>query len=271
MVAALALALTTLALTTLAGPALAAGSAPSGTRTSMAPGGTLVPGQSLVSPDGRYRATLQADGRLVLRAGSRVLWATHHGAHHAVLRVGPTGNAVLRSGTRVLWSTGTAGVGPRARFTVRDDGALKVIGPSGVAYSTAIGNRCRDYGRGKRVLIDLSEQYSWMCNHTQQLMTSAVTSGAADLGMGTPTGTWQVQSHQRDRYLYPAAGGAYYVRYWMPYNGDYGMHDSAWQRFPYGSERYRTEGSHGCVHVPRRVMSWLYGWAPNGSTVVIRG
>jgi len=48
------------------------------------------------------------------------------------------------------------------------------------------------------------------------------------------------------------------VKYWIPYDGVYGFHDSSWQTFPYGSQQYRTDGSHGCVHFPLTVMSWIY-------------
>jgi lipoprotein-anchoring transpeptidase ErfK/SrfK len=109
-----------------------------------------------------------------------------------------------------------------------------------------------------------------LCNADNQLLTTRITSGATALGDGTPTGTWHLQGKQRDTYLYPAAGGAYYVHYWMPYDGAYGMHDSPWQTFPYGSQKYRTEGSHGCVHFPRAAIAWMFRWARIGTTVQIR-
>jgi lipoprotein-anchoring transpeptidase ErfK/SrfK len=65
-------------------------------------------------------------------------------------------------------------------------------------------------------------------------------------------------------------GEAYHVEYWMPYDGNYGFHDSAWQTFPYGSQQYRTAGSHGCVHLPLSTMAWLYNWAKLGATVTIK-
>lgn len=101
------------------------------------------------------------------------------------------------------------------------------------------------------------------------MLTTRITSGATALGDGTPTGTWRLQAKQRDTYLYPAAGGKYYVHYWMPYDGAYGMHDSSWQKFAYGSSEYRTQGSHGCVHLPRAAIAFMFGWAPIGTTVTI--
>jgi lipoprotein-anchoring transpeptidase ErfK/SrfK len=58
------------------------------------------------------------------------------------------------------------------------------------------------------------------------------------------------------------------VQYWMPFNGDYGLHDASWQTIPFGSAQYHSAGSHGCVHVPTDVMAWLYQWSAVDQTVV---
>ena len=55
-----------------------------------------------------------------------------------------------------------------------------------------------------------------------------------------------------------------------PYDDIYGFHDSAWQTIPYGSTKYHTDGSHGCVHLPIAAMKWLYNWAAVGAAVTIR-
>ncbi len=250
----------------LATPAAAA------TRHSLATGDALTPTQSLRSSNGLYTLTLRRGARLVVtdRSGHWV-WATRsYHVSHSRLVLRPHGDAVLSGAGRVLWRSGTAGVSHLAALVMRDDGELVVRTPWGTAWSSRTHYRCGSYRSGKRVMIDLSEQYAWMCRDHQQVQTTAITSGAVDRGMGTPTGTWHLQSKQHERYLYPASGGAYYVQYWMPYDFDFGMHDSSWQNFAYGSPRYRSEGSHGCVHVPLRVIRWLDGWAPLGTTVHIR-
>ena len=45
--------------------------------------------------------------------------------------------------------------------------------------------------------------------------------------------------------------------------------DSLWQRIPYGSARYRTQGSHGCVHVPYDVMHTLYTTVPDHTPLIV--
>jgi hypothetical protein len=208
-------------------------------------------------------------GHVVLSRGSRVLWSTPGTGAHPRLVLRPHGDLVVMSGRRILWSSRTAGSGAR-RLVLGNSGELALRSPGGTVWSTRVGNACPAGGRGQRVTIDLSRQFAWLCAGSRQVLTTAITSGASALGNATPTGTWAVQAKQRERYLYPAAGGAYYVHYWIPYDGAYGMHDSSWQDFPYGSPLYRTRGSHGCVHFPLAAIRWMYGWLRVGTAVRIQ-
>ena len=94
-----------------------------------------------------------------------------------------------------------------------------------------------------------------------------MTTGASRHGDQTPLGSWRLQGKQTNRYL---VGPGYrdFVHFWMPFNGDFGLHDAPWQRMPFGSKAYHQRGSHGCVHVPIKVMAWLYAWSRVASTVV---
>lgn len=117
------------------------------------------------------------------------------------------------------------------------------------------------------VLVSISQQHVWMCEGHKQVYSSPATTGEVDNGNATPTGSWVVQSRETNRYL-TGPGYRDYVHYWIPFDGDIGFHDATWQTMPFGSQRYRTEGSHGCVHLPLGVVRWLYGWAQSNSTVV---
>jgi lipoprotein-anchoring transpeptidase ErfK/SrfK len=129
---------------------------------------------------------------------------------------------------------------------------------------------CRTSTDAQHVIVSVSQQHAWVCAGSRQVKDSAVTTGATATGDGTPLGTWHVQVKQTNRVLSVLTGEAYHVEYWMPYDGNYGFHDSAWQTFPYGSQQYRTAGSHGCVHFPLSTMAWLYNWAKLGATVTIK-
>lgn len=117
------------------------------------------------------------------------------------------------------------------------------------------------------ILVSLSEQHLWACEGRRQVNDTPVTTGSTVNGDQTPIGSWRLQDKQRDRYL---VGPGYrdYVKYWMPFNGDFGLHDASWQTMPFGSQNYHVGGSHGCVHVPTPTMAWLYRWAAVGKTVV---
>ena len=129
---------------------------------------------------------------------------------------------------------------------------------------------CRRNTAHQRVIVSIGKQHAWMCAGSRQVYDSNVTTGASAAGNGTPTGTWYVQAKQTDRWLTVLDGSSYHVAYWMPYDGVYGFHDSSWQTFAYGSQQYRTDGSHGCVHFPATAMRWVYHWAAVGTEVTIK-
>jgi hypothetical protein len=237
--------------------------------SSLHAGGHLSLGERLVSPNGRYHAAVERDGRLVVRnAAGRQIWATPRTGADAVLHVTSAGQLALRVGGQARWRSRTAGSGASDVLTMGDDGVLVLHAARLQVWSARAPNRCPATS-GKAFVVDLSAQRARLCRRGQQLRTSLVTTGASDLGYGTPTGTWRFYARVRNTTLYPAAGGAYPVKFWMPYDGPYGAHDSPWQRFPYGSSAYKTRGSHGCIHVPGRMMAWLFDWARVGTRVTV--
>lgn len=229
----------------------------------------LYPGHLLVSANGRYHAAVQRDGRLTIHtAAGRRVWRSPAAGPAAHLTMARTGQALLVAARHVQWATGTWGSGSSNVLTMRDDGTLALTAGRALVWSSRTGNVCQRRS-GKSFVVDLSRQLAGACSGTQQIRVTPITSGATALGAGTLTGTWRVQSRVRDTTLHPSSGGAYPVHYWMPYDGAYGIHDSPWQNFPYGSSLYRTRGSHGCIHVPGPTMAWLFHWAPVGTVVAI--
>lgn len=226
-------------------------------------------GARLVSANSRYHAQVEKDGRLVVRTrAGKWVWSTPKVGAHAYAYLAKTGELVVKSTGHVKWSARTAGSGGHDRLTMRNDGVLVLTSAGALVWSSAIGNAC-PRTKGKLFVVDLSRQFARACRSGQQLRATSVTTGAVALGDGTPRGTWHVQARIRNTTLYPAAGGAYPVHYWMPYDGAYGLHDSPWQTFAYGSSKYKTKGSHGCVHVPGKTMAWLFKWAGVGTRVTI--
>jgi hypothetical protein len=232
-------------------------------------GQTLKPGIDLRSPNGDYLFTLSTAGRLSISRGDRTIWATSPRTTDAKLVLRTDGNvAMVNRRYSDIWQTGTWHAGSD-RLTLTDSGVLTLTGDGGTVWSSALGNGCVTSTPKHRVIVSITQQHARLCEYGSQILVTSVTTGASSIGDATPTGTWQVYEKLSPTTLYPAGGGAYHVKYWMPYSGAYGMHDSPWQKFAYGSSKYKTEGSHGCVHFPAAAMARLYSWAPVGTTVTI--
>jgi lipoprotein-anchoring transpeptidase ErfK/SrfK len=119
------------------------------------------------------------------------------------------------------------------------------------------------------ILVSIRRQRAWMCQGRTQVYSTLVTTGAENVGNGTPVGTWHIQDEQTNRYL---VGPGYrdFVKYWMPFDGDFGFHDASWQTMAYGSPGYKANGSHGCIHLPLPAMKWFFHWASTATTVTIQ-
>jgi hypothetical protein len=127
----------------------------------------------------------------------------------------------------------------------------------------------------KLLVVSISRQQLSVCDGGQLVGASAVTTGrylAPNVNHATPTGTWHIYAKMTDRFLSGCdANGCWhdFVHYWMPFDVNIGFHDAPWQTFPFGGPQYATQGSAGCVHVPEAEMSWVYAWAPVGTTVTV--
>jgi hypothetical protein len=236
---------------------------------SVAAGASLLPGTQLRSADASYRAVV-SNGTLVTYGPHGAVWSTAtRGGAAGRLSVQRNGDLALYANGHMTWDSGTVHSGAANRLVLTNRGVLQLASRHGIVWSSAIGNGCRSNRAAKAFRVTIHNQLGRFCAGGQQVLTTPVTTGASALGDGTPLGTWTVYAKAHDTYLRPAAGGVYFVHYWMPYSGPYGMHDSPWQTFAYGSPLYTTRGSHGCTHVPGSTMAWFYGWAPVGTTVRI--
>lgn len=57
------------------------------------------------------------------------------------------------------------------------------------------------------------------------------------------------------------------VDYWMPFNGNIGMHDAGW-RNSFGGDIYMRSGSHGCINLPRDKAEIIYGYMEHNFPIV---
>jgi hypothetical protein len=106
------------------------------TRNTLEPGARLTAGQSLVSPDGRYRLVYQGDGNLVLydqAQNTPAWWSGTNGRSAGLLGMQADGNLVIYDASITpLWMTGTA-ANVNSRLVLQSDGNLVVYSAAGRA------------------------------------------------------------------------------------------------------------------------------------------
>ncbi len=155
--------------------------------------------------------------------------------------------------------------------------AIASVAAAAPVSSTAAATRCAKVPKGrKEVLVSIAKQHLWACHGKTLDFQSAVTTGASakrKVHDATPTGTFVINGKFRNAVLDGRdVYGSWddHVKYWIPFQGRvYGFHDASWQKFSYGSQKYKTKGSHGCVHLPLHTIAKLYKWAHIGTVVKI--
>jgi lipoprotein-anchoring transpeptidase ErfK/SrfK len=123
------------------------------------------------------------------------------------------------------------------------------------------------YGVGDSyVEIDLGHQHLYLYSEGELVLESDFVSGNVAAGNTTPAGLYGVTYKTKDATL---RGDTYesHVNYWMPFNGNIGMHDATW-RSQFGGEIYLTSGSHGCINLPLSKAKKIYEYVAKHYPVV---
>lgn len=112
-----------------------------------------------------------------------------------------------------------------------------------------------DYG-DTYVEMNLTAQHLFYYKNGKLLIESDFVSGNEAKGWSTPAGAYELTYKQRNAVL---KGKNYNtpVTYWMPFNGNIGMHDGYW-RSSFGGTIYKKNGSHGCINLPPAVAKTIY-------------
>ena len=119
------------------------------------------------------------------------------------------------------------------------------------------------------VEIDLADQHLWVYRDGSVVNESDFVSGGLFKGNNTPDGTYAITYKERDATL---VGQGYQsaVKYWMPFNGNIGMHDAPW-RDSFGGHIYYMNGSHGCINLPSAKAAEIFDQVDKGEAVVVYG
>ena len=122
-----------------------------------------------------------------------------------------------------------------------------------------------DYG-DTYVEINLTAQHMFFYKDGELVVEADFVSGKSSKGWDTPAGAYPLTYKQRNATL---RGEDYEtpVSYWMPFNGNIGLHDADW-RASFGGTLYKNNGSHGCINLPPKAAQLIYEQISAGDPVL---
>lgn len=116
------------------------------------------------------------------------------------------------------------------------------------------------------VEVDLTNQMLYLYTDGALVLETPIVSGNVAQRHNTPAGAFSLMGKHRNVTL-RGPGYASFVRYWMPFNNKIGLHDASW-RSRFGGTIYKTNGSHGCVNMPRDAAETLFNTIDSTYAVV---
>ena len=121
---------------------------------------------------------------------------------------------------------------------------------------------------GTYVEICISRQTMWCYQDGYLAVETPVVTGNPNRNNATPSGgVWAIDAKMTN---YTLVGQGYRtpVDYWMPFNGNVGIHDLQ-SRYYFGGTIYLSNGSHGCVNTPLDAVEEIYNIVSIGTPVVV--
>lgn len=115
--------------------------------------------------------------------------------------------------------------------------------------------------------ISLSKQYMWFYKNGKVFVKTPIVTGNLSRNFGTPAGVYAITYKERNATLV-GEGYSSPVNYWMPFNGNIGIHDASW-RDKFGGEIYKVSGSHGCVNTPPKNAKKIFENIEKGMPVIV--
>ena len=127
-------------------------------------------------------------------------------------------------------------------------------------------NRDEDDIGDTYVEINLTSQHLWFYKDGKLIAQGDVVTGDPGKGYSTKLGTYMLNYKQKEATLrgpnYEAK-----VTYWMPFNGNIGIHDASW-RYSFGGKIYKGNGTNGCVNSPSYLSKTIFENIDEGTPVI---
>jgi len=118
------------------------------------------------------------------------------------------------------------------------------------------------------VLVDISEQRAVFYKNGLRVLGDNCVTGNKKAGYDTTVGIHKIIFKDLNRTLRGSYGEAF-VKYWMRFtNSGQGLHDAGWRR-QFGQGIYISNGSHGCVNLPRETSKTIYENSYVGMFVIV--
>lgn len=116
------------------------------------------------------------------------------------------------------------------------------------------------------VEVNLTKQHLWFYKKGKLITQGDVVTGNINKGCATKIGIYPLNYKQKNATL-KGFGYASDVKYWMPFNGNIGIHDASW-RSSFGGDIYKSNGTHGCVNVPLYLAKTIYEEIESGIPII---
>lgn len=117
------------------------------------------------------------------------------------------------------------------------------------------------------VEADLSRQHLYLYKDGNLVLETDFVSGRMDVpGCVSPQGVFGLTYKTMNAVL-RGADYATPVSFWMPFFGNFGMHDATW-RDAFGGDIYLTNGSHGCLNLPLDKAGEIYNYVSTGFPII---
>ncbi|WP_143315121.1 L,D-transpeptidase family protein [Clostridium sp. HBUAS56017] len=116
------------------------------------------------------------------------------------------------------------------------------------------------------VEINITRQHLWFYKNGKLITQGEVVTGDPSKGNSTKLGVYMVNYKEKDSTL---RGDNYEskVTYWMPFNGNIGIHDASW-RYSFGGNIYKGNGTHGCVNAPLYLAKTIFNNIEEGTPII---
>ena len=122
---------------------------------------------------------------------------------------------------------------------------------------------------GSYIEVSLDAQHLWLYKDGNLVTETDIVSGKPVKGRETYRGAWTI-AYKASPFNLTSAEYGYDVKvnYWMPFVYGQGLHDASWQS-SFGGNRYKTNGSHGCINLPKDQAALIYETIDAGYPIVI--